>query len=99
MMPWKADVESMGQAMAKPSEVSANETRNTTTATDKTMQQVEMHAGEGREDEKYQSLNRRERGAAQNLAQHDCRARHGGDHHREQKAFLTVLDERHHGED
>ncbi len=35
-IPWKACEESMGQAMAKPSAVSENETRKTTTATSRT---------------------------------------------------------------
>src|ERR1017187_8829408 len=35
-IPWKACEESMGQAMAKPSAVRENETRNTTTATKST---------------------------------------------------------------
>ena len=99
MMAWKAWVESMDQAMVNPSAVSANETRKTVSTTSRKLGQAEMYADQGSESQKDQALNRRQRGAAQHLAQHDRRARHRSHQHRQQKAFLAVFDHRHHGED
>src|SRR5271155_352958 len=57
-----------------------------------------MHAREGREDQEDHSLERSERGAAEDLAEDDGGARYRSHHDGEQEAFFAVLDERHHGE-
>ena len=88
----------MGHAIAKPSAVRENETRNTTTATSKT-HRFQMHSSERRENQKDHALDCRERGAAHHLAEHNRGARHGRDEHGKQKPFLAVFDHRHHGED
>ncbi len=58
-----------------------------------------MDADEWREDEEDDALNRGERCAAEDFAEHDGRAAHRRGEHREQEAFVAVLDERHHAED
>ena len=63
------------------------------------LQRSKMNPRKRREDEEDQSLDRRERRPAQNLAQHNRGTRHRRHQHGKQKALLAVLDDRHHGED
>ena len=99
MMAWKAEVESMGQAMAKPSAVSANETRNTVRTTSRKGLKPICTPTSGANIRKIKPLRGSERGASENFSQNDGRPRNGRDQNRKQEAFLAVLDDRHHGED
>ena len=60
---------------------------------------VGMDADQRREDEEDDALNRGQRRSAEDFAQHDGRAAYRRGEHREQEAFVAVLDERHHAED
>ncbi len=63
------------------------------------LHQAEVNSEQRRDYEEEHALQGCQRGAAQNLAQHDHRAMHRGHQHGEQKALVAILDQRHHGED
>ena len=83
----------------KPSAVSENATRKITSTVSPKLAKREMYAERGREHQKDETLQRRQRRSAQHFAEHDHGAAHRRDQHREQEALFAVLDHRHHGED
>src|SRR5579864_44841 len=58
-----------------------------------------MNSGERGENKEKQTLDRRESGSAEHLAEHDGRSRDRRDKNGQQETFFAVLNDRHHGED